>query len=163
MPISSKVSNLRPLFDSVLAETQVRHPSTELTLRAEGDLEGVWDEGRLAQVLSNLLENAISYGASSQPVAVTLLGEGPNVTFSVHNFGQVIPPHDRERIFEPRSRGSLLDEEKAPNGLGLGLYICREVMRAHNGTLSVRSTAEDGTTFLARLPRRQSELQSTVS
>jgi hypothetical protein len=55
MPISSKVSNLRPLFDSVLAETQVRHPSTELTLRAEGDLEGVWDEGRLAAVGQELV------------------------------------------------------------------------------------------------------------
>ena len=65
---------------------------------------------------------------------------GANVTFSVHNFGKVIPLHDRERIFEPRSRGSLLDEKRAPNGLGLGLYICREIMRAHMGTLSVRST-----------------------
>jgi signal transduction histidine kinase len=163
MPISPRASNLRPLLDSVLAETQVRHPSIEFIPRAEGDLEGVWDEARLAQLLSNLLENAISYGERDRPVAVTLLGEGPNVTLSVHNFGKVIPAHDRERIFEPRSRGSLLDEQKAPRGLGLGLYICREIMRAHNGTLSVRSTQQDGTTFVARLPRRQSELQTAAS
>jgi signal transduction histidine kinase len=159
MPISPRPSNLRPLFDSVLAETQVRHPSTEFMLRADGDLEGVWDDARLAQVLSNLLENAISYGALGEPVAVMMRGEGPNVTFSVHNFGPAIPLQDRERIFEPRNRGSLTDERRAPNGLGLGLYICREIMRAHKGTLSVRSTAQDGTTFFARLPRNPPGLQ----
>ncbi len=163
MPISPKPSNLRPLFDSVLAETQVRHPSIEFLLHAEGNVDGVWDEARLAQLLSNLLENAISYGARGQPVAVTLLDDGPNVTFSVHNFGDVIPARDRERIFEPRSRGSLLDGQRAPNGLGLGLYICREITRAHNGTLSVRSTADEGTTFLTRLPRMQPEFQTATS
>lgn len=160
MPITPKASNLRSLIDSVLAETQVRHPSTTFTLRAEGDLEGVWDEARLAQLLSNLLENAVSYGARGEPIAVTLSGEGANVTLSVHNFGKVIPAHDRERIFEPRSRGSTLDERRAPKGLGLGLYICREIMRAHSGSLSVRSTAQDGTTFLARFPKQQPSLQT---
>jgi signal transduction histidine kinase len=95
----------------------------------------------------------VLYGARSEPVAVTLGGEGPDVTFSVHNAGKVIPVQDRERIFEPRSRGTL-DEKRAPNGLGLGLYICREIMRAHTGTLSVRSTAQGGTTFMGRLPRQ---------
>jgi signal transduction histidine kinase len=158
MPITPKASNLRSVFESVLAETQVRHPSTEFMLRADGDLDGMWDEARLAQLLSNLLENAVLYGARSEPVGVTLAGEGPNVTFSVHNVGRVIPVQDRERIFEPRSRGSLLDEQRAPNGLGLGLYICREIMRAHTGTLSVRSTAQEGTTFVGRLPRRPQSL-----
>ena len=162
MPITPRASNLRLLFEGVLAETRVRHPSTQFMLQADGDLEGVWDDARLAQLLSNLLENAASYGARGEPVAVTLAGEGPNVTFSVHNFGNVIPPHDRERIFEPHSRGSLLEEQRASNGLGLGLYICREIMRAHMGTLSVRSTTREGTTFIARLPRRQLGL-STAS
>jgi signal transduction histidine kinase len=163
MPISPRAFNLRPLFDSVLAETQVRHPDTEFMLRVEGDLEGMWDDGRLAQLLSNLLENAVSYGARGKPVAVALTGEGETVTFSVHNFGAVIPPQDRERIFEPRSRGSAADEKRAPNGLGLGLYICREIMRAHAGTLSLRSTAEEGTTLVARLPRRPLDSSRTDS
>jgi signal transduction histidine kinase len=154
MPITPKPFNLLTIFESVLAETQVRHPNTELVLKAEGELDGEWDEGRVAQLLSNLLENAISYGARGRPVAVKLNGDGSTVTLSVHNFGAVIPLEDRERIFEPRSRGSLADERKAPNGLGLGLYICREITRAHNGTLSVRSTAEDGTTQAARRAAR---------
>lgn len=159
MPITPAHSNLRSVFEGVLAETQVRHPGTQFTLHVEGDVEGSWDQDRLAQLLSNLLENAVLYGASGEPVAVTLIGAGPKVTFSVHNHGNVIPAGDRERIFEPRSRGSMLGGRKAPNGLGLGLYICREIMRAHNGSLSVRSTAQDGTTFVARLPRQQSGLQ----
>ena len=162
MPITPVASNLRPLFDSALAETQVRHPSTEFVLRVGGDLNGVWDQGRLAQLLSNLLENAVSYGARGEPVTVTLQGEGDNITFSVHNWGAVIPSHDRERIFEPRMRGSQQDERRAPNGLGLGLYICREIMRAHAGTLSVRSTSEEGTSFVARLPRQQPAMQTAA-
>jgi signal transduction histidine kinase len=160
MPIRPQACDLGPVFEHVLAETRVRHPSIEFQLRTEGNLEGEWDQTRLAQLLSNLLENAVSYGARERPVAVSLLAEDAGVAFSVHNFGRVIPPHARERIFEPRSRGSLQDEQRAPDGLGLGLYICREIMRAHNGTLSVRSTPEEGTTFLARLPRRQPALQT---
>jgi signal transduction histidine kinase len=160
MPITPKAADLGLLFEMILAETRVRHPSTEFILEIEGDANGVWDDARLAQLLSNLLENAVSYGARGEPVSVKLSGDGPNVTFSVHNHGKVIAPGDRERIFEPRSRGSVVDEKRAPNGLGLGLYICREVMRAHNGTLFVRSTTEEGTTFVARLPRRQPALQT---
>lgn len=161
MPITARESDLRPLFDSVVAETQVRHPGSEFALRAEGQLTGVWDAGRLAQLLSNLLENAIAYGAQGQPIDIRLLGEGPTITFSVHNFGKAIPLEDRERVFEPRSRGAV-DEQTAPNGLGLGLYICREIMRAHHGTLTLRSSDPEGTTFVARWPRHQPALQ-TVS
>lgn len=163
MPIAPKASNLAELFEAILAETRVRHPSTEFNLIVEGDANGVWDDARLAQLLSNLLENAVSYGARGAPVTVKLTSDGPRVTFSVHNHGKVIASADRERIFEPRTRGSLVEERRAPNGLGLGLYICREVMRAHNGTLSVRSTEQEGTTFIASLPRRQPALQSEAS
>lgn len=163
MRISPKPGNLRNLFDNVLAETRVRHPGVEFMLRAQGDLDGEWDEGRLAQLLSNLLENAVLYGARGEPVTVNVSDEGQSVSFSVHNRGKVIPLRDRERIFEPRIRGSLADERRAPNGLGLGLYICREVMRAHHGALSVRSTELEGTTFVARLPRRQPVLQTVTA
>lgn len=158
MPISIAPANLRVLFDEVIAETQVRHPGIEFILEANGSMNGKWDAARLAQLLSNLLENAISYGARGRPVRVVLYGGVSTVDFSVHNFGAAIPVQDRERIFEPRSRGNLLDERRAPNGLGLGLYICREIMRAHAGTLSVRSTATEGTTFIARLPRLEGSL-----
>jgi signal transduction histidine kinase len=162
MPINPAASDLAPLFESVVAETQVRHPSTQFVLHAEGDLAGVWDEQRLAQLLSNLLENAVLYGAAGRPVTISLKSEGANLAFSVHNFGTAIPARDRERIFEPHSRGTAPLGTRAANGLGLGLYICREIMRAHNGSLSVRSTNDEGTTFVARIPRHQQAAPTTA-
>lgn len=160
MPIRPQASNLRPMLERVLAETQIRHAEAALELNAPEVLEGVWDDARLAQLLSNLLENAISYGEPSQPIAVTVRDEGAAIGLSVHNFGPTIAPQDRDRIFEPRNRGTSTDPPKTPHGLGLGLYISREILRAHSGTLSVRSTAEEGTTFVARLPKVQALLQT---
>jgi signal transduction histidine kinase len=88
-------------------------------------------------------------------VTVVLTADADHVGFSVNNHGRVISTPDRERIFEPRKRGTNGEQRAPANGLGLGLYICREIIRAHNGTLAVRSTEEEGTTFTGRLPRRQ--------
>lgn len=160
MPITPKASDLRLMLDKVVAETQIRHAEVALKLDAPDKLEGVWDDARLAQLLSNLLENAITYSATGRPITVTVKDEGADISLSVHNFGGVIAPQDRESIFEPRNRGSQADPKKAPHGLGLGLYISREILRAHSGTLSVRSTPEEGTTFAAKLPKVQSKLQT---
>jgi signal transduction histidine kinase len=160
MPITATASNLADVFAEIVAETRIRHPSTDFIIEGPAEVDGTWDHSRMGQLLSNLLENAVAYGARSRPITVKLAAAGSDVNFSVHNFGTVIASGDRERIFEPRSRGSAADELKAPNGLGLGLYICREIMRAHSGTLSVRSTPQEGTTFMASLPRKQPGLQT---
>ena len=75
--------------------------------------------------------------------------------FSVHNHGEPIPAGERERIFQPLERGLKRYEEghKEPTGLGLGLYICREIVRSHDGRLQLESSADDGTTFSVTLPR----------
>lgn len=153
MPIKRVAGNLEQQFRAVVDETRVRHPSTPVHIAATGNFDGAWDEGRMGQLLSNLLENAISYGTRDAPVSVTMTASNGEVRFAVHNFGPAIAPQDRERIFEPRSRGSAVDEERAPMGLGLGLYICREIVRAHHGTLSLRSEPHEGTTFSVSLPR----------
>lgn len=161
MPIHPQASNLRLMLDKVVAETQVRHAGAALKLNAPDKLEGVWDDARLAQLLSNLLENATSYGEPGRPITVSVKDEGNHICLSVHNFGKAIAPQDRESIFEPRKRGMQADQKKAPNGLGLGLYISREILRAHSGTLLLRSSAEEGTTFVARLPKIQMALQTS--
>jgi signal transduction histidine kinase len=155
MPIHPVPGNLERIFSAVVEESRVRHPARQLRLVANGNSDGEWDEGRMGQLLSNLLENALTYGDQDQPVTVRLDGAGDTVGVTVHNRGPVIPPQERERIFEPRSRGLARDPNRAPDGLGLGLYICREITRAHNGTLSLRSDPAEGTTFLARLPRHR--------
>ena len=156
MPISVRPARLSDIFENVVDETRVRHPGTAIALHgSSADTQGQWDEGRMGQLLSNLLENAVLYGARDAPVTVVLTADPDYVAFSVNNRGKVISAHDRERIFEPRKRGTQGEERAALNGLGLGLYICREIVRAHNGMLAVRSNENEGTTFFGRLPRQQ--------
>jgi signal transduction histidine kinase len=102
----------------------------------------------MEQVLSNLIGNALEQGAD--PIAVRVADGGDDVTLSVHNRGAPIPAHVLPRIFEPYRR-RLNDAGK---GLGLGLYIVSQIVRAHHATISVRSFEGEGTTFTIRWPRR---------
>jgi len=155
MPIKRVRGSLGAVLATVVAETRARHPSTTLVFKGgEFDTEGDWDVGRMGQLFSNLLENAVLYGARHTPVVVRLTSDENEVTFAVHNQGIPISAQERERIFEPRHRGAASREQRSSGGLGLGLYICREVVRAHGGTLSARSAQGEGTTFTGRLPRR---------
>jgi signal transduction histidine kinase len=110
----------------------------------------------MGQLLSNLLGNALLYGSPWAEVTVRLWSTPAAVCFSVHNFGAAIPPAERERIFQPLQRGAQHARRIAsrePSGLGLGLYICREIVLAHGGELAMDSTPDAGTTFSVSLPR----------
>ncbi|HWE26694.1 MAG TPA: ATP-binding protein, partial [Polyangia bacterium] len=106
-----------------------------------------WDAGRLAQVLSNLVANAIQHSAED-PIRVVAADAGDGVTLEVHNRCEPIPAESIARLFEPFHRS-----DATARGLGLGLYIVREIARAHRGAVEVRSTAADGTSFIIALPR----------
>lgn len=155
MPIHPKPGNLVHQFSKIAEETRVRNPGSIIRLESTGNFDGSWDEGRMGQLLSNLLANAISYGARGEAVTVQMWENQKDVFFSVHNSGQSIPPEEQERIFKPLVRGSVADklERREPGGLGLGLYICKEIVRAHGGTMSVKSTPASGTSFDVKLPR----------
>lgn len=116
-----------------------------IELRFEGDPAGDWDRSRLLQAVGNLLTNALRYGEG----VVTLRGRevDGHVELAVHNRGTPIPTDLLPVLFQPFQRGV---RDRA--GLGLGLYIVREIARAHGGDISVASTAEAGTTFTMRLP-----------
>jgi signal transduction histidine kinase len=114
-------------------------------LRFEDELSGEWDRARLMQAVGNLLGNAMRYGAGV--VTVSGRAAGASVELTVHNHGTPIPADFLPVMFEPFQRGA-----KDRAGLGLGLYIVREIVRAHGGDISVASTAESGTTFTIRLP-----------
>jgi signal transduction histidine kinase len=159
MPINPKPGNLVTQFFKIVEETRVRNPHSILQLQSTGNFDGWWDEGRMGQLLSNLLANAISYGARGEPVTVRLWETPEEVSFSVHNSGHPILEEDQERIFRPLIRGSLADklERREPGGLGLGLYICQEIVRAHGGTMALHSTPASGTTFNIKLPRKTAE------
>jgi signal transduction histidine kinase len=141
--------------EEIAEETRVRYPGVTLTVERDGvDFEGCWDKGRVGQLLSNLLANALQYGDRSRPVTLRLVATEGAVAVEVRNYGQVIPAAERARIFEPLMRGRAASSQGEPSGLGLGLYICREIVRAHGGRIEARSDEAEGTRFIAHLPRR---------
>jgi PAS domain S-box-containing protein len=150
LPVAVKEIDLDELVRGVVAELQAAHRRREIELNASGNLRGQWDPGRIAQLLSNLAANALWHGARESPVRVALAGQGEAVLLSVSNRGPVIPPELVDRLFEPFQQGT--DSGTQRRGLGLGLFIVREIVRAHGGTIDVRS-ADDLTTFAVTLPR----------
>jgi signal transduction histidine kinase len=156
MPLQRVPGDLAEQLAKVVQETQVRHPARTLRLECQGEFNGSWDEGRMGQLLSNLLANALLYGDRDGEVSVRMWGTPAQVHFSVHNQGVPIPPEEQHRIFQPLERGlRRAGQEAGPeaNGLGLGLYICREIVRSHGGHLELESSQARGTTFTVSLPR----------
>ncbi|WNG61503.1 histidine kinase [Archangium gephyra] len=109
---------------------------------------GYWDRSRLEQVLINLLTNALKYGAG-KPVRVEVAADGARVSLSVKDQGVGLREQDRARIFERFERAISASEA---SGLGLGLYIAREIVQAHGGDISVESRLGEGSTFTVSLP-----------
>jgi signal transduction histidine kinase len=147
-------SNLADLCDQALGELELAFPQWAIHRESVGELGGTWDSDRLLQIISNLVSNAGQHGRPEGLVEVKLDGRDPNaVTFEVRN-GGVISPSLLPTLFDPFRGGR--QRRDASRGLGLGLYIVREIARAHGGTVEVASTAESGTSFVVRLPRRTS-------
>ncbi len=153
IPILRQQVDLLLICRPVLEELRVAWPDRELRLRVEGDLQGEWDADRLAQLVGNLVKNALDYSPPDQPVTVTLRDEGAWVRLEVHNLGEPISPQLLPQLFEPFRRGMRREEGSQSPGLGLGLFIAHQITLAHEGMLEARSTQEDGTTFILRLPR----------
>ncbi len=150
IPIDPKPIDLAEICTEVIDEMESAHPDRTLLFAADGDTRGVWDRARLAQVVSNLVSNAIQYGKRDAAIAVEVDGEDGGVTLCVRNQGPTIAPDLLSSIFEPFRRQHTIARG---DGLGLGLYICREMVRAHGGEISVQSGDVSGTTFTVRLPR----------
>jgi signal transduction histidine kinase len=141
-----------PVADE-LEQLQGAHPDRHIDLTATGDLRGRWDGRRLQQLLRNLVVNAIRHGAPDSPVRVTLRGAESEVTLEVMNSG---PPMDEavfRQLADPLWRGVAPGRGETSEGLGLGLFIVREIARAHGGEVAVRS-ADGQTAFELCLPRR---------
>ncbi|MEO6436251.1 MAG: sensor histidine kinase [Tepidisphaeraceae bacterium] len=155
MPVDRAPMDLGTLCAEVVAEFQSGNPDVTITLASTGDLTGDWDSARLRQVISNLLGNAIQHGNRSAPNALTLKGEDAQVVFTIHNQGTPIPPGELTKIFDPLVRGASTHEQRRnrPGSIGLGLYIARELIHAHGGSIGVTSSAEAGTTFTFHLPK----------
>lgn len=150
--VEPREADLAELCAQACDELELGHPEWTITREVRGDLRGRWDPDRLLQVLSNLIGNAGQHGAAGAPIAVTLDGRDAElVILDVHNQGTV-PESLVAHLFDPfRSAGQRRRDHTG--GLGLGLFIVRELVRAHNGTVGMSSNQATGTTFTVRLPR----------
>ena len=144
--------DLGAVFADEVEQLRGAHPGRRLQLEVVGDTRGLWDGLRLQQLLRNLVSNAIKYGEPDAPVRVVLTGEEADVRIEVVNRGPTIERSALDQIFDPLKRGPA-QRHDTDDGLGLGLYIVREVARAHGGEVDVRSEKGE-TVFAVRLPRR---------
>jgi signal transduction histidine kinase len=151
MPVRLEPLDLATVLTSAVDEINASVPGSTVTLEMSGDLTGEFDGGRLRQVLSNLLSNAVNHGGSAGPIVVTARAEADKVIFAVQNHGPPIPPEQIPQIFDPLTRHPSASQDS--QHLGLGLYIAKQVVLSHAGSIDVDSTSEGGTTFTVCLPR----------
>ena len=139
---------LASALDLAVEEMRLAHPDREISADIALDGPVSCDSGRVVQLFSNLLGNALAHGSDAAPVSVRARTEDGRFSLSVANAGQRIEPETFERLFQPFSRAAAEPHQK---GLGLGLYICSEIARAHGGDLTVTSTDEE-TQFTFTMP-----------
>lgn len=155
--LREKPFDLVDLVRRVTEELEQARGTLRIELESVGDTRGTWDEDRLAQAFSNLLGNALQHGAHDSVVRVRLDGSDPDqVSASIHNMG-AIPSSIRGTLFVPLAPRDASREKR--EGLGLGLFITREIAQAHGGSVEVDSNETAGTTFTLKLPRNAAPAQ----
>ena len=143
------VDNITDGLTSVIEELQLAQPDCKIHSHIDVNRSVPCDLGRLQQVASNLLGNALTHGKSGTPIKITARTVENDLVLQVWNAGVPIPAESIAKIFEPFWRDSVSPNR---NGLGLGLYICSQIVHAHRGQIAVTSTTEHGTQFTVRLP-----------
>jgi signal transduction histidine kinase len=145
-------TNLSQLLHRVVEDLslQAKAANRQFILTIEDNIVGLWDEFRIEQIIINLLTNALRYGGD-RDVEVNLSINNGDAQLQVRDHGPGISPYEQQRIFEKFERG---ENKKVSEGLGMGLYIARELAIAHQGSLSVASTLGEGSTFTLSLPQR---------
>lgn len=125
-------------------------PEATLVHQTVGTGNAWLDADRVQQIIGNLVANSVAYGDLQQPITITSRVEQDHAVVSVKNQGPVIPDSLMGVLFEPMIRGAKTGTDS--RSVGLGLFIVREIVRAHNGVVSVNSMPESGTTFTATFP-----------
>ena len=157
IPIDPYTVDLAQICLAVVEEARTFHPEREIELVTTGNLVGAWDGPRVAQAFSNLISNAVQHGKPDGAIQVAASGDEDGVTFEVNNEAELIPPAKLRSLFDPVKSFAIRPPGdrvlSRVQNLGLGLYVVREIVKAHEGEVSVASTAEDGVTFCVKLPR----------
>lgn len=157
IPLRRAAADLCEISRRTVAELRDVHPGRTIALDADGEAPLVADAERIAQVVSNLCANAVQHGAPGTPVEVVVRSAPDEVALAVHNVGPYLSPDLVEALFEPFRQGPAAHD--ATGSVGLGLFVVREVVRAHGGDVQVRSAPGEGTTFTVRLPSAAAALR----
>jgi signal transduction histidine kinase len=147
--VQRRPCDLGAVAQAVAEEIAAAHPDRTIALEVKGDVNGTFDADRAAQALSNLIQNAITYGSADQRIGVQVAAVNGAVEVAVESGGPAIPDAERAVLFDPFRRGSAAPPGRA---LGLGLFIVQQIARAHGGDAEVES-AEGRNVFRARLQR----------
>jgi signal transduction histidine kinase len=155
LPLAAETFDLATLVDEIASAQRdaISQHGGSLRIDRHGPTTGTWDRARLAQVVTNLLANAVKHGGGS--VEISLAGENGTVTIVVRDHGPGIPTGAEERIFRRFEHADAADDDRrtsSGSGLGLGLYIAREIVEAHRGRLSVERPIDGGAAFKIELP-----------
>ncbi|KOY04445.1 sensor histidine kinase [Pseudomonas nunensis] len=154
LPIEPGPMDMADAAHEAIAQACAGNPECDPMLNISGDTRGNWDAGRIAQLLQNLIGNALQHGTNQRDVTVNLIGEPDTVSLTVHNFGVPIPEDALSTIFDPLVRTASEELGQPSTSLGLGLFIVKEVVTAHRGTIEVSSNEVEGTLFTVVLPRK---------
>lgn len=137
-------------------EDQAKLVDSPITIHNGSSIFGEWDKLRLEQVITNLISNAIKYG-NSEPIDVSVSDNGDSAILKVKDHGIGIPKSDQERIFERFERVS---PTSGIGGLGLGLYIVKQIVEAHGGTIRLESEVGNGSEFIVELPKKSTDVRT---
>lgn len=151
LAVSPAAINLHATVGAAVQELCQVYPGRELRHVCQGLGGCTADADRLAQLVGNLVSNAMAYGCPASPVIVTSTVEDSLFSISVQNQGEPIPDDIRDGLFQLMVRGS--EDANARRNVGLGLFIVNEIAKAHGGTVSLISTKESGTVFTAVFPK----------
>ena len=155
MPVALHAADMREICQGALDAARAAHPQCTFEFTSGGDLTDRFDAARLHQVLSNLLNNAVQYRGDQFPVTISAYGGPDAVVVKIGNHGAVIPAESLESIFNPLVQLEVAPEQAArqSTSMGLGLFIARDIILAHGGTITAESDARAGTVFTICLPR----------
>ena len=145
------------ICENVVEEARTFHPDRKIAFAADGELVGAWDGPRLAQAFSNLISNAVQHGKPEGAIHVSIEGGKSDIRFAVQNEADIIPAAKLRTLFDPVKSFAIRPPSERTmsrvQNLGLGLYVVKEIVKAHEGQIKVTSTQEAGVKFSIKLPR----------
>ncbi len=154
IPVKPEAADMEDVCQTAIDEVQLAYPNALFNFEAAGNLEGYFDPARFQQVLSNLLINAVKYSEKGKHIILSARRNAKTTVVEIKNFGRPIPPESLQVIFNPLVQLSTKGTHSHPStSLGLGLFIAREIVEGHDGTIEVSSSETDGTIFTVRLPQ----------